>query len=337
MATYSDRKLMRAGAATAVALALAMVLAFNLQKLPGMKGTTYHARFADASGLHTGDRVEVAGVRVGRVDKITINTSSGGASVDVAFSVKDAKLGENTEASIEVLNLLGEKYLRLEPGTTAHDDGAYLDAGATIPLERTTAGYDIVGTLDQLTETTGKIDTDQLGTALNTVATTVNQAAPQVRGSFEGLARLSQTIASRDDDIDQLLQHAHRVVDLINQRKGDLIGLMKQGDQIFKELIQRRDDIHALLVNAGSLADQLRGLARDNEKQLGPALDELDRAITFLNDRKQQISDTIKYYGPYASILVNIIGTGPWFDAYVPNFASLATGEFVPGRRKGLD
>ena len=343
MAHYDERTLKRAGVATAVTLCVALVLAFNLQKLPGMRGTTYHALFTDASGLHVGDRVEIAGIRVGRVDAITITRNASTASVDVAFDVKDARLGKDTQASIEVLNLLGEKYLRLEPGATdaaagsGGSGGSYLAAGATIPLDRTTAGYDIVGTLDQLTETTGKIDTAQLGTALNTVAATVNQAAPQVRGSFDGLARLSQTIASRDADISQLLQHAHHVVDLIDQRKGDLVGLMKQGDEIFAELIQRRADIHALLVNATRLADQLRGLAQDNQKQLGPALDELDKAIGFLNARKQQISDTIKYYGPYASILVNIIGTGPWFDAYVPNFASLGTGEFVPGRRKGLN
>jgi len=332
MSRYDDRTLMRAGAATAVALVLALVLAFNLQKLPGMKGTTFHARFTDASGLHVGDRVEIAGIRVGRVDAITID----GASIDVAFDVKDATLGPDTEASIEVLNLLGEKYLRLEPGPSTGSGGASLNAGATIPLSRTTAGYDIVGTLDELTDTTQKIDTDQLGTALNTVADAVNKAAPEVRSSFDGLARLSQTIASRDADIGQLLQHAHHVVDLVNQRKGDLVGLMKQGDQVFTELIQRRDDIHRLLVNATALADQISGLARDNQKQLGPALDELDQAIGFLNERKQELSDTIKYYGPYASILINIIGTGPWFDAYVPNFASLATGEFVPGRRPGL-
>jgi phospholipid/cholesterol/gamma-HCH transport system substrate-binding protein len=37
--------------------------------------------------------------------------------------------------------------------------------------------------------------------------------------------------------------------------------------------------------------------------------------------------------GPYASILINIIGTGPWFDAFVPNLASIGTGEFKQGKR----
>jgi len=329
MARRTERQLTRAGLITLMALVLGLVLAFNVQKLPGFRGTTYHAEFTDASGLHVGDRVEVAGIRVGRVDGIRID----GAKVIVDFDVSGATLGDDTKASIQVLNLLGEKYLDLDPSPSGARE---LSAGATIPLARTSAGYDIVGTLDELTTTTESIDTDQLGTALDTLSDAVSQASPQLKGSFDGLARLSQTIASRDADISSLLTHAQHVVDLVNKRKGDLVGLMQQGDQIFSELIQRRDDIHSLLVNATSLANQLSGLAKDNEKQIGPALDQLDKAITFLNDRKQELGDTIKYYGPYASILINIIGTGPWFDAYVPNFTSMTTGEFVPGHRPGL-
>ena len=39
----------------------------------------------------------------------------------------------------------------------------------------------------------------------------------------------------------------------------------------------------------------------------------------------------LRNYGPYVNILGNVIGTGPWFDAYVPNMLSpLIPGEFDP-------
>jgi phospholipid/cholesterol/gamma-HCH transport system substrate-binding protein len=227
-----------------------------------------------------------------------------------------------------VLNLLGQKYLRLIPAGAGS-----VAAGAPHPQERTKSGYDIVSTLDQLTDTTGRIDKPQLGKALTTLASTLDSAGPEVGSSFRGLARLSNTIASRDGDITTLMARAQRVTDLLNSRKGDLIDLMKKGSLVFGELLARRQAIHDVLVNARRLGVQLRGLAVDNRAQIGPALAELDKAVTFLNKRKQQLSDTIKYYGPYATILVNIIGTGPWFDAYVPNLAGLGTGEFRPGKR----
>jgi phospholipid/cholesterol/gamma-HCH transport system substrate-binding protein len=324
MAQRTDRQLMRMGAVALLALAIVMAASFNLQKFPGFRGKHFHAELTDASGLHIGNIVEIAGIRVGRVDGIRIE----GKKVVVDFDVHGASFGDQTEASVEVLNLLGEKYLEITPKGSGSMDG-----GSTIPVSRTSAGYDIVSTLNDLTTTTEQLDRPELGKALSTLATTIDAASPQVRSSFTGLARLSRTIASRDDGLRALLAHANHVTKLLDQRKGDLVDLMKQGDQVFQELITRRDAIHTLLVSARQLAVQLRGLATDNQKQIGPALTELHKAVVFLNDRKQELSDTIKNYGPYASILINIIGTGPWFDAAIPNLAGLVTGEFKPGVR----
>src|SRR3546814_4475612 len=115
---------------------------------------------------------------------------------------------------------------------------------------------------------------------------------------------------------------------------------MKNADLVFKELRTRKDSVHRLLVNARTLAKELRGVAADNQKQIAPALKELDDLLNFLTTKEKELKATLAAYGPYADILGNIIGTGPWFDAYVVNLASLATGEFsqlgeVPGCWQG--
>ncbi|GAC1380362.1 MAG: MCE family protein [Marmoricola sp.] len=331
MARRTDRQLGRLGLICIVVLLLAMAAAFNLQKFPGFRGTTYHADFKDASGLKVGDIVEIAGIRVGRVDGITLHNSTAETPfphVTVDFDVHGAHFGTSTTASIEVLNLLGEKYLRLEPvGANT------MSAGSTIGGDHTTASYDIVHALDDLTTTTGNIDLAELQKSLGTLSSTINAAAPETRSTFTGLSRISETIASRNDQLRDLFTRAQRVTSLLNQRKGDLVAVLKQGDLVFQELISRHQAIHALLVNATTLATQLRGVATDNQKQIGPALQQLNEAIVYLNARKDELEQTIKYYGPYASILMNVIGTGPWFDAYVPNLPGLVTGEFVSGTR----
>ncbi len=50
--------------------------------------------------------------------------------------------------------------------------------------------------------------------------------------------------------------------------------------------------------------------------------------LSFLHAREDQIETLIHNYGPYVSILGNIVGSGPWFDAYVPNITGVFTGEF---------
>jgi phospholipid/cholesterol/gamma-HCH transport system substrate-binding protein len=209
-----------------------------------------------------------------------------------------------------------------------------MHGGDTIPVSRTNGSYDIVATLSELTTTTEAIDIPRLSQALTTLGDTVNAASPHIRSTFTGLSRISQAIASRDDSIQQLLARADRVTKLLSQRRGDLVTLMKRGDLVFKELITRRQDIHSLLVNAERLAVELRGLATDNQAQIGDALKQLDHALTFLRGREKQLDTTLTNLGPYASILINIIGTGPWFDAFVPNLDSIANPtEFKQGKR----
>jgi phospholipid/cholesterol/gamma-HCH transport system substrate-binding protein len=307
-----------------VVLLVVGAAAFNLQKFPGFKGTDYHVQLADASGLHKGNMVQIAGVRVGRVNALHIQEDH----VTVDFDVKDAEIGQKTQASVQVLNLLGEKYLEITPKGSGQ-----MQAGDTIPKSRTNGSYDIVATLSELTTRTEDINVPRLSQSLTTLGDTLNAASPHIRSTFTGLSRVSQAIASRDEAIGQLLQRADRVTKLLAQRRGDLVTLMREGDLVFKELMLRRDAIHSLLVNANRLAVELRGLATDNQAQIGDALKQLDTALRYLRSRETKIDTVLKRLDPYASILINIIGTGPWFDAFVPNLPSIATGEFTPGRR----
>jgi phospholipid/cholesterol/gamma-HCH transport system substrate-binding protein len=324
MARRSDAKILRLGALSIVILLLFGAAAFNLQKFPGFKGVHYHAQLSDASGLHKGNMVQVAGVQVGRVNKLHIH----GDHVTVDFDVHDATLGQKSRASVQVLNLLGEKYLEITPVGSGE-----MRAGDTIPVARSDTSYDIVATLGELTTRTEDIDTAQLSTALSTLGDTLNAASPHIQTTFTGLSRISQAIASRDEAIGKLLGRADRVTRLLSERRGDLVKLMKEGDLVFKELISRREAIHTLLVNANNLAVTLRGVATDNQGQIKSALSELHTAMKFLQARKKQLDETMKNLGPYASILINIVGTGPWFDTYVPNFVGMGSGEFVPGKR----
>jgi phospholipid/cholesterol/gamma-HCH transport system substrate-binding protein len=324
MARRTDAKIKRLGVISLVVLVVAGAAAFNLQKFPGFKGVDYHAQLTDASGLHKGNMVQVAGVNVGRINDIHIS----GGHVTVDFDVHHATLGQKSRAGVQVLNLLGEKYLNITPVGSGK-----MQPGDTIPVSRTDDTYDIVGTLGELTTRTEGIDTPKLSEALTTLGDTLNAASPHIQSTFTGLSRVSQAIASRDESIQQLVGRADRVTKLLAARKGDLVTLMKEGDLVFKELLSRRQAIHSLLVNANKLAVTLRGVATDNQGQIKEALAQLHTATTFLQGRKKQLDETMKNLGPYASILINIVGTGPWFDAYVPNLTGLASGEFVPGKR----
>ena len=323
MRRYTDAQILRLGAITLVVMLLVMAASFNLSKFPGFAGAEYRAEFTDASGLRDGNIVQVGGIRAGRVDEVELE----GDKVVVTFEVeKDVEFGTDSEASIEVLNLLGEKYLQLTPAGSGQ-----LEEDSVIPVSRTESAYDIIGVFGDLTTTTERIDTGQLQKALGAVSDTMDTTAPEVHSTFEGISRLSRTVASRDEQIQSLLHSSHSVSKLLANRSTDIVKLMDRSDLVFQEVERRKAAIHRLLVNARILADELRGLAQDNQAEIGPAQQQVDDLLDMLIRKEDQLKATLDAVGPYSAILGNIIGTGPWFDAYVFNLATIPTGEFQPG------
>ncbi|KQY64140.1 MULTISPECIES: MCE family protein [unclassified Nocardioides] len=320
MRGYSEHQILRLGAITLVVALLIVAAAFNLSKFPGFGGDSFQAEFKDASGLRKGNMVQVGGIRAGRVQDIELK----GDKVLVTFEVDHGvEFGRESRASVQVLNLLGEKYLELTPAGPGQ-----LDTDDVIPVSRTKAAYDIVGVLGDLTDTTARIDIPQLKQALNTVGSTIESSGPELQAAFTGISRLSQSVAGRDAELQTLLEGSASVSEILDDRRNDVVKLVKNADLVFKELRSRKAAVHRLLVNARVLARELRGVVVDNQSEIGPALKEVDDLLNFLTSKEKELKNTLAAYGPYADILGNIIGTGPWFDAYVVNLAGLATGEF---------
>ena len=80
-------------------------------------GDTYrlHARFLNAGGLNEGSSVQIAGVKVGTVGSITLNTEQMVAMVEIKVPA-DLVLDDDTIASIKSTGLIGDKFLALNPG-----------------------------------------------------------------------------------------------------------------------------------------------------------------------------------------------------------------------------
>ena len=322
MRRYSSQQIVRIGAISMVVLLVLMAAALNLQKFPGMRGTGFAAQFSDASGLHKGNMVQIAGVQVGRVSDIELKGSYVVAHFDIDNGVK---FGDRSTAQINVLNLLGEKFIDLHPKGSKDAEG-----GSTIPLSRTDSSYDIVKVFGELSDTTEGIKIPQLQEALTTVADTMDRTSDDAGAVFDGLSRVSRSIASRDEELQSLLSRARSVTRLLADRKGDLVQVIRDGNQILAELRARRAAIHSLLLNTATLARELGGLVDDNQKQIGPMLTDLQDVTDILVRRRDQLQRAVHNLGPYTRILSNIIGTGPWFDAFASNLGTIAT-ENSPG------
>lgn len=312
MRPFRERNPVLVGFAGLVAIALMMLAAFRADQLPLIGGgDTYYAEFAEAGGLQSGDEVRIAGVKVGEVKDITLD----GNVVRVEFLIdKGVEFGPNTEAVIRVKTLLGDMFIGLEP-----EGSGELDPGSTIDIEHTTAPYDVVDAFSDLSDTTTRIDTGQLATAFDTVSETLEQTPEEIRGTLNGLSRLSRNIAARDAQINSLLQNLDKVSGVLADRNQELVKLFEDGTVLFQAVAARRQAIHDLLVSTQQLSGQLRGLVADTRADLRPALAQLSEVLDVLKKNEENLDQSLRLMAPFYRVFANTLGTGSWWDSWIQN------------------
>ncbi|MFZ5849854.1 MAG: MCE family protein [Actinomycetota bacterium] len=317
MTPFRERNPVVIGTVGLLVLAALLLAAFRADSLPLIGGgPMYRAAFSEAGGLRPEDEVRIAGVKVGKVTAVDLV----GDHVRVTFRVdRGTQLGQDTGASIRIKTVLGRKYLALEPKGTGQ-----LAAGSEIPRSRTVAPYDVVTAFNDLSTTVDRIDTAQLAQALDTLAATFKDSPAAVRGAVDGLARLSQTIASRDAALKQLLARSNNVTKVLADRNQEFTTMLADGDLLLQEVQRRRDAIRQLLIGTDQLAQQLTGLVRDNRAALQPALDRLRNVVAVLEQNQQNLERAASLLGPFVRVYANTLGNGRWYDTYVQNFVPVS-------------
>jgi phospholipid/cholesterol/gamma-HCH transport system substrate-binding protein len=312
---FRERNPVPIGAAGLLVIAVLLVLAFNISSLPLIGGGDhFKAAFSEAGGLLKGDDVRIAGVKVGKVEKVDL----AGSHVVVEFKVTEpVRFGPQTGASVRMKTLLGQKYLALEPA-----GGGQMKEGTQIPLERTVSSYDIVNAFSDLATTAERIDTDELAKSLTVLATEFKDSPPHVKAALDGLTRLSGTIASRDAELKRLLASANSVTGTIAERNKAIESIIKNADLLLVELNARRDAIHTLFTNTSAMAQQITALVRENRAELGPALAQLTKVLAVLEKHEKDLGATIAAMGPFTRLFSNVLGNGRWFDTYIQNLTT---------------
>jgi phospholipid/cholesterol/gamma-HCH transport system substrate-binding protein len=77
---------------------------------------TLSAAFDSVSGLKPGARVEVAGVEVGKVDRIALDPKSGDQALAYLRINSGVKITEDVIASVRTSGIIGDKFIKLKPG-----------------------------------------------------------------------------------------------------------------------------------------------------------------------------------------------------------------------------
>lgn len=104
---------------------------------------TLSAKFTSVAGLRKGNPVNILGINVGRVDRITMDQENQKAVVQIKIK-KDIKVYDDAIASIKTEGLIGDKYLNIDPGgggDLLQPDGVIVDTQAALDIESLISKY----------------------------------------------------------------------------------------------------------------------------------------------------------------------------------------------------
>ncbi|MCS6789879.1 MAG: MlaD family protein [Bacteroidia bacterium] len=261
----------------------AVILFFGFNYLKGhsvfQRYNTYYAVFDNADNLSTSDKVLYRGYKVGQVQALSFNPSTG--QVLVEFEVLRAiPLPIDSRATITNLDLLGTKGLAIVPGKAeklAQDGDTLLDSLATGTIDRITRELSplkekLEGLLSQLQQT---------ASYLNAILEKEKGSIPRTLHSIEALAdhtrsELTPTTAQLRRTLSELDQTLRELRPTLNN---SLYSLEKTSDSLRARLpsliahldsssAQLNQALHHINEGKGSLGLLLRdsSLYRDLDK-----------------------------------------------------------------------
>lgn len=314
---FSERNLAVIGAVGGVLTLIVVVVALQYKNLPFISSEKdYVAYFSEAGGIAPGAPVQVSGNEMGTVQSVSLE----GKQVRVDFTLdSSAFLGDRTEAAIKTRSLLGSRTLEVIPRGDKELSGS-------IPLDRTSPPYQLNDALGDLATTVEQIDTGELSTSLRTLAETFADTPPELQVAMQGLARFSESLEKRDEQLRELLAHANQSTKVLAKRTDQVVSLIRQTNSLLAQLRTESDALDQVSSNLSTLSQQLSGFVADNREQLRPAVDKLNGVLTIVANRRGEIQDSVKRLNGFAMSLGESVSSGPWFNAYIAN---LLPGQFL--------
>jgi phospholipid/cholesterol/gamma-HCH transport system substrate-binding protein len=276
------------------------------------KSDTYNAVFANVSGLRENNFVRIAGVEVGKVKKIKVQSDS---TVRVEFTAdQSVVLTEGSRVVVRYDDLFGGRFLALEEGAGG---AKRVGPGGTIPLARTQPALDLDALLGGLRPLFRALNPDQVNALSGQLIEALRGQGPTVASVLTQAASVTNTLADRDQLFGQLIQNLNTVLGSL----GD------QGDQVGKAVDSLSTLVATLNARKGEVAGGIRGIERlfavgtqvlrEARSPLKKVVDESDRVAGTLMADKDFFDNLINTL-PDSYAIVNRHGLyGDYFSFYL--------------------
>jgi phospholipid/cholesterol/gamma-HCH transport system substrate-binding protein len=259
-------KLLRLGVFVVITVGLTVWIGARIVGVDLGDRYTLHSTFDDVAGAREGDDVKLAGVVVGSVTGIDVERGEAILTFEVDT---DVDLPVDTAVAVRWRNLIGQRYLALEPG----DDRRMLGDGDEVTISAD--AVDISALIDQLVPLASAVSPDDL----NRILTTVLEAFDGNAGNFDALLAdldaMLGALAERDDTVSQLLADYATVTDSLASRDAQIETMVGNLAAIGETFAANDDLLDRALV-------ELAGFAQSADAYLGRSADDFGSVLEHL-------------------------------------------------------
>jgi phospholipid/cholesterol/gamma-HCH transport system substrate-binding protein len=272
---------------------------------------SYYGQFTDTGGINSGDKVRIAGMNVGKVEGLKID----GDHIVVKFSIGTQTIGTESRLAIKTDTILGRKILEVEAKGSQP-----LRPGSTLPLGQSTTPYQIYDAFFDVTKAAEGWNIDTVKQSLHVLSETIDQTYPHLSAALDGVAKFSDTIGKRDEEVKHLLAQANQVASILGDRSEQIDRLLVNAKTLLVAFNERGQAIDALLGNIAAFSEQVKGFINDNPN-LNHVLEQLRTVSDILVERKDDLAMGLTEVGKFVPSLNEAIASGPFFKVVLHNLA----------------
>ena len=305
--------LIRLGIFLAVSALLGTMIVGTL--LGEKTGTTdsYHALFADVSGLRGGDPVRVSGVKVGVVTSTKLKSAT---EVDVTFTANhNQQVTTATHAVVRYANLLGQRFLALTQDGAA---GTALKPGATIPVDRTAPALSLTALFNGFRPLFNALNPTQI----NELSTQIVQVLQGEGGTVDDLlsrtADLVTNLADRDKLFLDVIDGLSSVLQVVSKHDNQLGTMLTSLNQLTDGLAQDSGAIGNSLSGVDALMSSVDNLLKGLQAHSFEAdVKQLGSVSGTFADNQELLDKLVKGFPIAFGDFSRITQNGNWVNAYL--------------------
>lgn len=235
----------------------------------------------NANGLRKGSQVKIGGAVVGKISRLRVIGQSVRADLDLG---SDTHLGQGASFAISTANLLGAKFIAVEPG----DRRRPLAPGTIVLANRVSVATDldqVIDVLDADTRTRLGILINELGLAVTGRQQDLRGALAELPPSAQAATRLLKRVVTDNRTLADTVQRTDRAVAALAPERERIVRALDDTATVLEDVAARRDELQqtlrrtpATLRKARRLLSQLRATTLP----LGPAARSISAAAPSL-------------------------------------------------------